>query len=191
MEKSNVDILRDEPHIVRIEEPEEWSFHPISLKLWKRDNRKNVEEVIQLLQEYLGMYYIVDDFENHSERRRWRASMKQKYDWFYDLYQGKNALGGNFVSVMQLHIAHFRTDYRGDVEGLKQLINNVAKFKDRGYDELPTEEKVKFVKDYKRQIYAVLDFLSKDSPPYPKGVLQSIRGLGRFVNWKKLFYKHT
>jgi hypothetical protein len=183
MAESIEQILAKEPHITRIESPEQWQFPNIDYSLWASAKRKNVKECIEIFQDFLRGPYIVDDFESsHNERRQWRSDMSQKYVWFHDYYN-TNALRGGDHWIRYLLLRDIVLEgYCGKQKKLKQYIQHVRDCIPEKYDSKSSEEKVRFVKEYKQRLYGVLQFISEDKT-LPQRILDYVSGfIGRFRN---------
>jgi len=93
-------ILLDDPHIVRIEQSENWEIPTIDRNLWSEQYRGDRAFDINTLISYLNLRYIVDDFgENHLSRRLWESQLAAKHERM-QAYFTNNALGfGKIVTV--------------------------------------------------------------------------------------------
>jgi hypothetical protein len=68
----------------------------INFSLWEPEHRQAQLERINRVAEYVLSPCIVDNFNDHEDRREWRHGLERKYPWFYDFYEN-NALRIGFV----------------------------------------------------------------------------------------------
>lgn len=161
--KSMREILEKEEHIVEIIPGENWEFHDIDYSSFEVD-----DYFLEILQDFLKGPYIVDDFDNHRERMKWRKEMESKYKEFADYYR-TNSL--KYQSVIKITDSDgsvlnylFKEPYTGEekenMESLKNKITDLY-ISLNEYDALGSiEKKIEYVKTLKERAYEFLEFLS-------------------------------
>jgi len=162
-------ILLGDPYVRAIDSPEKWASLNINLSLWSQDRFGANQHVLDTLNNYISLKYIIDNFEtDHRGRRKWGMEMKEKYGWFNDYYSS-NALKWGKIFQVSFDLQSFsgngyvgiRPDkFRELREGVLEVIpNNPLEY--NGYN---TQQKIVLVKKIKSRIYALLTFLSGQSP---------------------------
>lgn len=169
------EILRSDPHIVEIIPEEKWDFREIDLSHFREETYAGVRILVeQLIQPFLRRSYIVDDFQNHGDRRRWEDEHRERHGaqaWAY-LHANCLRLNSNIATTINALDA-LRTFYQRDERnGFDILVDKVLTYKPMAtprptgnflrapYDEKTIAEKLAYVQALKRDIYAVLDYIS-------------------------------
>lgn len=157
------EIVRADPHIINIIPSEYSSFPFIMDDLWN-DERKIADRLIKMVQTYLLLPYIVDDFESkHRERRVWRLEREKEHQGFEEYYS-KNALKWNKYAAAQTAIGLLLTVYAGPNKEQAAAYKTFFQEKsDEDYNKKTTREKVVWIMEKKRQMYAMLEFLSQET----------------------------
>ncbi|MBI5073422.1 hypothetical protein HZA99_06415 [Candidatus Woesearchaeota archaeon] len=156
------EIVRADSHVVEIIPSEYNWFPPIMDGLWKGE-RKTAEKLIKMIQTYLLLPYIVDDFESdHRERRIWRIEGEKRHHGFEECYS-KNALKWNKYATTQTAIDLLLTLYTGpNKEQAAAYKTSFREKSDEEYNKKTTREKMQWVMEKKRQMYSLLEFLSEN-----------------------------
>lgn len=163
------EILKKEPHITGITR-DKWSYSnkpvpKINPALWT----ESAAEELEGLTNYLSSVYIVDDWgTDHTSRREWKKKLEKKYDWFKDFYH-MNALRLNSFANVRACVSLMSNNYVGTNKRkfdrkASELMDFVASRK-HDYNEMAIEQKTRYTKATKKQVYGLLKFLSKQKLP--------------------------
>jgi hypothetical protein len=164
------DLLQD-PHILHVEEGEQWE--PLD---WSNvpGNQERLSEVYDVLMRDLSVGYCVDDFEVHSERQLYRTGENTELNSTMQ----KNSLRANYISGLVFATLAIRTAYRGQhfkevsdeskriYDGIVELMTSIKLPSGEvscSYDQMKPFEKLAFVKDLKKQIYDVMKLVAEVS----------------------------
>ena len=80
MDRQLEELLRADPHIVLVEQAEEWDIPTIDMAgLVDSTYGERATQVIENLQRYLQLGYIIDTFQSHHERVNWRRYFIQQH----------------------------------------------------------------------------------------------------------------
>ena len=164
-----LDDLLDYSHILHVEEGEQWKPVEIDLSMFN-DVFEEVKGAIDEIMSYLSLPYIIDDFKNHGLRSQWRSGfIKEEFSEFVNQTSWRtNRVWGSFSSVLYLDSIY---------EGMRKpeftvLCSELGVYLMPAYennsgdyttvlDNMEPMDKLKFVKEYKKRCYLVLQFLEE------------------------------
>lgn len=164
-------IQREEPdksHIVRVIPAETWLIPGCNYSNFAPEHEDSATFTNQTLREFLWLPYVVDDFENHEERRRWRLSRRVEGLDVVDV--GVNALRLNSLIGVNYAVQLIDRLYAGpngdEVSGAIAMVNAHTPVYSgcpatRPYDKLDTSDKICFVKEMKSDVFELLKALSR------------------------------
>lgn len=157
-------ILLEDPHVKAIHHDEEWAPLEIDYNFWTEEWGEVQKGGIENLKRQLDYPYIEDDFgSSHNARRLWAKELEGKYQWFRQ-YHKTNALRINFIFAILGTLGNLTIGYAGpNKDELANLIQETKNKHTKGYNLLPTTEKIKHVKQLKQATYDILKFLSEQS----------------------------
>ena len=162
---SNIEkILMNNDHIIKIHPAEEWEDFHLNSEKWNKSSKKLALKSAQILKEYLNMPYIEDNFgSEHHERREWEEKLESQYgNGMYEFLKN-NALKGEFpYFTLTAQLMGLEEGYLEDKKDLKvkfdEIYETIPNKKD--YHFMPTNEKIKNLKNLKNKIHSLLKFLS-------------------------------
>lgn len=162
------EIIEKDPHVVRVELGEPWKFLIINNALF-RSNKDTVLLYFINLQKFLGLPYIVDDFENHGLRELWRLQeVPRKYDKDVQEFLRNNSLRtASYMVVNHCTDVINPDNYVGTNKEmfeskLKEMLDGISQIREVTKGDRPTP--VTLVKSLKQIVYSLLEFLSYQSP---------------------------
>ena len=165
MAKNIEQVLEAEEHIVRIEPAEQWDFPDVDYSKFGDVPQKRLEPLIKSLEKNLSAPYIIDDFQDHKERREWKDYIRQKHGGSAAACLEHNSLRRNIVWQMMSVIAVLNEKYSGkDSREFKAFTRRTIRGyygNIRFYDRKTPEQKIELIKSLKKDIYAVLQKLAK------------------------------
>ena len=160
-------LLLEDPHILRIEDSEEWDFPDIDLKLWSEERRNYSSQRLKYIKSAFSNPYIVDDFgSDHSSRREWRREFKREHEWARK-YLEQDSLRVNNREVILICIDSLLREYQGtNAEEFKTRFDNIYKLQkgNRHYNSLPSEKKIEEMRAIKQAAFDLLVYLSEQEP---------------------------
>ncbi|MBW2978267.1 hypothetical protein KY331_05460 [Candidatus Woesearchaeota archaeon] len=160
------EILLEDPHVINIHPGETWAFPELDYSLWAEEEREEAKDDLQCLKDFLEAPYIVDDFDNHKARRAWRGEQEEKHKWFNEYYQ-TNVLKYGATAVRAIApLRYIASGYTGNnKQKLIGLINEAQQMygPSKEYVKLSTQEKVEFMRELKKKIFKVFEFLGEQS----------------------------
>lgn len=166
------DLLSD-PHIIHVEEGEHWE--PLD---WSNilKNQDRLTELYGILMNDLSVGYVVDNFENHSERKDYFSRRIPQFNQFLT----KNCLSINHINSFFNAILALKSQYQGpQQEEISAEVNRIEKqillftgkkekvslsgdtYVWHDYDLHTNSEKFAFVKGLKQEIYGVMKLVAK------------------------------
>ena len=155
-------IVLSDPHIKRILPGEEWNIPKIDLALWSGHWSQRKNKDLRYLTDFLGMPYIIDDFEtDHEARGQWRSELNSKYGDFWE-YVKRDALRGNIIYGSK-RVLYFHLGYVGTNSDELRHRSSQIPMLGPDYGTWSTERKVKAVRELKVELYGFLKFLSEQS----------------------------
>ena len=139
--------LKADPH-VRIIPGEEWDFPEIDYSVFKEEEQGRARKAVSHLQEYLSMRYVIEEFDTHADRRRWRNTFCMSIAGQYDtpeeamaardcanLHFNKNALKRNAIGFLFTSIFLIKKAYvpesEHDKEEFERLVGEVEQVQKR------------------------------------------------------------
>jgi hypothetical protein len=160
------EVVANDPHIVKII-PSEYSSVP---EVDESFFRNDVDWMLDLCKRFLGMPYVIDNFEDHeNERKPWSHAMYKAHGRkFWDYAVVGNALKrGSFVQLIggptsivdmlaEQYCGPDKEEFEALVESVKQKHLSLAE-----YDFLPNSVKALHVRHVKKHIYGILKFCEK------------------------------
>ena len=166
VQKSVEQILEAEEHIIRIEPGERWDFPDIDYSNFEVVHRGAIESLMTNMRKALSAPYIIDDFQDHEERRVWRKDKEQTHGKPAVAYLANNSLRRNVIFRIMSTLAVLKERYSGkDSDEFKASTRNTLRqynYALRFYDQKTPEQKIDLVKALKRDTYAILQKLSKE-----------------------------
>lgn len=157
-------ILKKDPHIVEIVPGEVVEFTRIDSSGFNDDKEDAQYLVENCLEKFVASPCIVDNFENHSQRREWIPQMCQTYGKEVYQFYNSNCLRVNVFRSVASTAMLFYVIYEGkEKDTFRKLAKNVMDSCNSGgnYDKFTIAEKLAFVKNIKKQIIPLIDFLAE------------------------------
>jgi hypothetical protein len=161
-------ILLQDPHIIRIEPGETWKRRTINAALF-RNRQETVTDYISSLWDFLSRHYIIDEFTDHSKREWWRlVEAERLYAPEVKSYLARNAMRGSswMIAYHCTDVINVR-NYQGPHQEefgtkMQELLST--------YRSIPRIDTIPIapVKELKKKVYAVLEFLADQSPYEPQ-----------------------
>lgn len=163
-------ILRNDPHVTYYEPCEQWVFPQTDYSNFNDSDRSMAETLVGLVQLDLSAAYIVIEFDDHADRRKWIDKMTSEH-------------GGGFTSLVEANI--LRVNILGRLAGrqmleplmrayqggcwaeLRNLSSEAARSYEtvsgfeRPYDRLAPEEKVAFARSLKNCYFKILQVFAE------------------------------
>lgn len=171
MQQTIEEIITSNPHVLQIIPAPSQPENSIDYTAFNPNAQPNIKRIINLLNNYLKAPCIVDDFQDHRERRVWREEMRQQYGEDFQTYYNQNSLRINRITAISINLEFFFFEDRQYLKEKKETfyeltVNVINACPPKGsYDTNTTQEKLKIVDKIKHEIKALLDFLPKTKQP--------------------------
>ncbi|MBI2107133.1 hypothetical protein HYT57_04050 [Candidatus Woesearchaeota archaeon] len=160
--------LSKEWRIFEVVPAESLKIPKINLFLWAESS---LQICLEKMRHYLTFPYIIDRCDTPAERTEYMNDLNKRDKDLFEYYKQNAFLPEENINLYQ--ISRLKGDYyNGHIgkryENLDRLINNLNEliYKHRGdytnKDKRTFDEKIKFCRQIKKQVYYILDFLSQD-----------------------------
>tara|TARA_Y100000310_G_scaffold317192_1_gene369779 strand:+ start:514 stop:1023 length:510 start_codon:yes stop_codon:yes gene_type:complete len=169
MGESIEDLLRSDPHVVSIESEGTWNYKEVNPFLFK-ERTDWAKDYIEDLWRFLDRPYIVDDFGDHAIRTKWKhIDVKELYGQDAVDFLQSNALrtmNYAFVNGCLIDVINIDNYCGTNPDGFEDSVSKVRSSCDKLIDDKSDSTPIELVKDFKQDIYNLLDFLSYQSPDF-------------------------
>jgi hypothetical protein len=164
------EILREDPHFIRIIPAEEWGFPEIDSSMWPED-REEAADSVEGLKGFIKAAYYFDDFKgDHEARRKWRAALELRHPGFYDCYCNNSALRAGKLITVKGEMYNLADGYRGtnelEFQDLRATAIRFCMVDEELYGGLGNDSKAIYMHTVKRFVASTLMFLAEQRPAF-------------------------
>ncbi len=166
--KEAIELLRKNPHILAIVFPKKRRIPEINLQLFRPEGEEMANYAFGLLKDFVLSHYIVDDFPNHNERRKWRQELFEQTEDHEDKIKQMLEQNGLRANRMQLPfgaIQLLQQIHTGEPARFGELAENILKLNRNDmmgkYNAMTVAEKIKHINKLNKRIFQMLEHLGK------------------------------